>query len=246
MTDVQEFEAGLAKIGIGVKTGENVSRETFSTLVAPPDGKPVPTFPGGRSNVSRETISKLMTYQALLVKWNKAINLVAKSTVSEAFTRHFLDSAQLFPLVPENTTRLYDFGSGGGFPGLILAIMLEERGVDVHLMESDQRKCTFLREVARQTDTKVTVHNARIETIDLPPADVITARAFAPMEKLCGFAHRFWKNDTVGLFLKGEMVEQELTEAQNQWTLKTSLAPSQTASSGHILTLTDLAPRKID
>ncbi len=196
----------------------------------------------GPEIVSRETIDALAIYDAQLTKWNKAINLVSKSTVKQAETRHFLDSVQLLPLIPTDTKTLYDLGSGGGFPGLVLAILLKDRKVDVHLIESDQRKCTFLREVARLTDTPVTVHAERIEAVDLPPADVITARAFAPLDQLCAYAHRLWKKQTVGLFLKGETVEQELTAAQNQWTLTASLAPSQTASSGHILTLTDLAP----
>lgn len=212
MFDLNGFSARLRKIGLGPEI------------------------------VSRETIEALAVYDAQLTKWNKAINLVSKSTVKDAETRHFLDSVQLLPLIPAGTETLYDLGSGGGFPGLVLAILLKDRGIDVHLIEADQRKCTFLREVARLTDTPVMVHAERIEGIDLPPADVITARAFAPLDQLCAYAHRLWKKQTVGLFLKGESVEQELTAAQNQWTLNASLAPSQTASSGQILTLTDLAP----
>ena len=124
------------------------------------------------AGVSRETLERLTAYADLLVKWQAKINLVGPDTIPSLWRRHFLDSAQVFPLLPQGIHRLVDMGSGAGFPGLVLAVM----GVgDVHLIESDARKCAFLREAARITGTPVTVHNARIENLAPLGADVEAA-----------------------------------------------------------------------
>jgi len=133
------------------------------------------------SRVSRETRERLNTYAELLRKWQRSINLVGPKTLDDLWNRHFVDSAQLLPLIPPTARVLVDFGSGAGFPGLVLAIL---GMAEVHLIESDQRKATFLREVARATGTPVTVHAKRIEQVTPFPADIVSARALAPLGDL--------------------------------------------------------------
>lgn len=195
-----------------------------------------------RLGVSRETRERLEVYAALLRRWQGAINLVARSTLDDAWTRHILDSAQLFPLLPPDTETLVDLGSGAGFPGLVLAIL----GVPkVHLVESDARKAAFLREVARATDTPVDVHVTRIERMTAIPADVVTARALASLTDLIGYARPFLKDSGVALFLKGRQVGEELTEAAKHWTMRVERFDSMTEDtsglSGTILRLGDIS-----
>ena len=156
---------------------------------------------GDQHGVSRETVARLTVYLDLLRRWQRSINLVGPATLADPWRRHFLDSAQLTAYVPPAATSLVDLGSGAGFPGMVLALL----GVSgVHLIESDRRKAQFLREVARATGTPVSVHAQRIEQMPGWPADVITARALAPLPHLHGLAERFLASDSVGLFLKGE------------------------------------------
>ena len=132
-------------------------------------------------------MEKLEAYEALLRKWQKAINLVGPNTLDDISERHFFDSAQMFRYIPDVDVRLADLGSGAGFPGLVLAML----GVkDVHLVESDIRKATFLREVSRETGTPVTVHDIRIEDCKIENVDVVTARALSPLTDLLGHASR--------------------------------------------------------
>lgn len=192
------------------------------------------------TGVSRETLERLQAYADLLVKWQKAINLVGPKTIPDLWRRHFLDSAQLLPLLPEHTTRLVDLGAGAGFPGLVLAIL----GVpEVHLVESDVRKGTFMREAARLAGVQVTVHTARIEQAAAFPADVVTARALAPLDTLFGYAARFWGPATTGLFLKGEMAEGELTAAAESWTFAAERFPSRSDAAGVVLRVGGLVKR---
>ena len=134
--------------------------------------------PGILNAVSRETRGRLEVYADLLRKWQPKINLIAPSTLPDLWARHFEDSAQLLQLVPECTKRIADMGSGGGFPGLVLAILT---GIETHLIESDSRKGAFLREAARLTDAPVTLHTKRLEAMPSLGADLITARALAPL-----------------------------------------------------------------
>ncbi|MGE5517618.1 MAG: 16S rRNA (guanine(527)-N(7))-methyltransferase RsmG [Bacteroidota bacterium] len=187
--------------------------------------------------VSRETLQRLTAYAELLVKWQARINLVGPDTIPNLWQRHLLDSAQVFPLLPQPIHRLVDMGCGAGFPGLVLAIM----GVpDVHLIESDARKCAFLREVARVTGTRVTIHNARIEMVPPLGADVVTARALAPLDKLLGWAERHLLPEGHCVFLKGKAVEDELTVASKEWNISFERFPSQTDPSGIILHLKEV------
>ena len=162
-------------------------------------------------DVSRETISQFQEYLVLLKKWQLRINLVSNSTLTHAWQRHILDSAQLAAFYPLNTKRILDVGSGAGFPGLVLAIM---GGVQVDLVESDQRKAIFLSTVIRLLGLPAKVHNRRIETMPNIFPDVITARAVAPVPKLLKLIENNINKDTVCLFLKGASVQDELTNLQ--------------------------------
>jgi 16S rRNA (guanine527-N7)-methyltransferase len=194
------------------------------------------------ANVSRETLARLERYLELLGKWTQAINLVAKSTLEDPWRRHFLDSAQLYDLLPPKPTNrnrvLVDLGSGAGFPGLVLAIM---GAGTTHLIESDRRKATFLREVARATDTEVTVHDRRIEAVPPFAADVVVARACAPLDRLLGYAAPFLRPGEAAatrcLFLKGRRVDEELTEAIKAWTLSVKHFPSRADPAGTVLSI---------
>lgn len=184
------------------------------------------------TGVSRETLDRLAAYEVTLRKWQPKINLVGPSTLPDAWRRHFLDSAQLFPLIPESARVLVDLGSGAGFPGLVLAIM----GVpEVHLVESDARKCVFLREAARAANAKVTVHNKRIEAVTGIEADVVTARALAPLTDLLAWAYPFIGNRGVAVFPKGQNVAEELTDTTKYWKMRTERFDSRTDPTGTIL-----------
>jgi 16S rRNA (guanine527-N7)-methyltransferase len=190
------------------------------------------------AGVSRETRERLNTYADLLRKWQRSINLVGPRTIDDLWNRHFTDSAQLLPLIPPSARVLVDFGSGAGFPGLVLAIL----GVaEVHLIESDQRKATFLREVARATGTPVTVHAKRIEQVAPFPADVVSARALAPLGDLLGFAAPFLHPDSLCLFPKGQMAEDELTAASKTWNINVDRIQSVTDPSATILRVSQVS-----
>jgi 16S rRNA G527 N7-methylase RsmG len=266
-------------------------------------------------DVSRETIARLQTYETLLRQWQKAVNLVAPSTLDAVWHRHFADSAQLVALAP--TARAWvDLGSGGGFPGMVIAILLAEApgssseesrqksepeitaasvvpsplvgegqgGGDgrasnvgspptphpsppgggesggrsepqsvlgaarIILIESDTRKCAFLREVARQTGVAVDILSTRIESaatqIKVQPPDVVTARALAPLDKLLSLAAPLFSSRAVGLFLKGREVTRDVEKAQKTWTFKSELIQSRTDPEAHIVRISALEPNR--
>jgi 16S rRNA (guanine527-N7)-methyltransferase len=190
-------------------------------------------------NVSRETLQRLETYAALLTKWQAKINLVGPATLPDLWRRHFLDSAQLLPLLPAAAGTLVDLGSGAGFPGLVLAIMT---GWRIHLLDSDQRKCAFLRQVALDCGVldRVTIHAKRIEQVTGTPADVVTARACAPLGELLDLAEPFIGEKGTGLFLKGAQAEEELTQAQRHWTMRLDRRESISDPAGTILIVSHL------
>jgi 16S rRNA (guanine527-N7)-methyltransferase len=175
--------------------------------------------------VSRETHARLARYVDLLREWNARVNLVSRLSLDDAWRRHVLDSAQLFPLIPGKARNLVDLGSGAGFPGLVLAIL---GAPEVHLIESDVRKCAFLREAARVTETAVAIHACRIEAMAPLPADVITARALAPLTDLLDLAAPFLQPHTMCVFLKGKSAAEELRQARGRWQMKDSIVPSRT------------------
>jgi 16S rRNA (guanine527-N7)-methyltransferase len=190
--------------------------------------------------VSRETAAKFDVYVDLLQRWQKIKNLVAPSTLHQIWTRHIADSVQLLPLIGASKT-IVDFGSGAGFPGLVLAIACADRaGVHVHLVESNGRKASFLREVARVTGAPATIHAVRIEEFVAKwdgKADLVTARALAPLGELLGLSEELLKTGAGTLFLKGQDVEQELTEATKYWNINAELIPSVTDSAAQIISI---------
>ena len=191
--------------------------------------------------VSRETLERLETYEALLKQWQRTINLVAPSTLSDIWHRHFADSAQLLALAP-GAERWLDLGSGAGFPGLVLAILLAERGHGrVTLIESDTRKAAFLAEVARRVGVAVDIQGTRIEKsatqAKLGPVDVIAARALAPLPRLLELSAPYFSGPTMGLFLKGREVEAEVEAARQLWDFEPELRQSLTAISGRIVVI---------
>jgi len=183
-------------------------------------------------NVSRETIDKFQVYLTLLEKWQRRINLVSNGTLADAWQRHILDSGQLAAYYPPQTRHILDVGSGAGFPGLVLAIMGD---VMVDLVESDQRKAVFLSTVVRELGLSAKVHSQRIETMPNLCADVITARALAPLPKLLNLIETQVSPECVCLFLKGASVEDELTNLQSYSTMVCETHPSLSGSTGVVL-----------
>jgi 16S rRNA (guanine527-N7)-methyltransferase len=192
--------------------------------------------------VSRETLDKLDVYQRLLVKWQKAINLVGPATLDDIVSRHFLDSAQVIRALDDTNVRLADMGSGAGFPGLVLAMM----GVrDVHLIESDVRKATFLREVSRETSTSVTIHDRRIEDTEIADIDVFTARALAPLRDILGHIVRLATPERAFycVLMKGMQYQEEIDKARKQWVFDVDILPSETDVSGKMLKISGLVKK---
>jgi 16S rRNA (guanine527-N7)-methyltransferase len=192
------------------------------------------------SNVSRETLDRLELYVTLLHKWQKAINLVGADSLTDVWRRHILDSAQLAEYIPKSAQIITDFGSGAGFPGLALSIILDR---PVHLIESAGKKAAFLREVARLTKAPAVVHNDRIEKVVPWRSDVVTARALAPLGQLMTLSEPFLGdagNNATCVFLKGGRTEEELTEANKSWTMAVERFPSVSDPTGTILRIRDI------
>ena len=193
-----------------------------------------------KTGVSRETLAHLKAYAGLLEDWNSRHNLVSQASLSDLWRRHFWDSAQLAPLVPSSARTLADLGSGAGFPGLVLAELLRGR-VAVTLHEATGKKCAFLRAVADRLALPVTIVQARMEVLPHKAFDVVTARACAPLPKLLEYAQHFAGPNSVCLFLKGQNVGSELTEAHKSWSMKVRQIPSLTDPSGVIVELGELS-----
>ena len=188
--------------------------------------------------VSRETEARLDRYVGLLRQWQVKTNLVAPSTLPNLWTRHIADSLQLLALAP-SAKAWVDFGSGGGFPGLVLACALAETsGACVHLVERNSKKAAFLREALRVTGAPGVVYPEGIEDIVdsiKGPIDCVTARALAPLHQLIGFAEPLVRQGAKALFLKGQDVEAELTEAAKYWSITSTRAPSKSSSQSKIV-----------
>ena len=196
-----------------------------------------------QTGVSRETLAQLKAYADMLLDWNERYNLVSRSTLPDLWQRHVWDSAQLAPLISDTAKTLADLGSGAGFPGLVLAAMRPELAVTLH--EATTKKCAFLQAAADRMGLRVAIENARMEDLPPRPFDVVTARACAPLPQLLEYAHRFMRPNSVCLFLKGQNVGAELTEAAKYWNIKVSQVPSQTDPSGAIVTVRELGPRHV-
>ena len=189
--------------------------------------------------VSRETYEKLCVFHKILIKWQNSINLISKSTVKSIWERHVLDSAQLYKFVRDIEGNIIDFGSGAGFPGLVLAIMGKK---NIHLVESDYKKCVFLKEIAMLTETDITIHNCRIEDLSFVNVDLITCRALAPLSKLIDYVEIF-VNKSLGetqktpklLFLKGKSYSSEILELKKNKNIEFKEYSSITDIHGKIL-----------
>jgi 16S rRNA (guanine527-N7)-methyltransferase len=201
--------------------------------------------------ISDEICKKLETYEALLKRWQKTINLVAPSTLDEIWHRHFADSAQLWLLRPPDAEIWLDLGSGAGFPGLVLAILASDARQTRHiLVEADSRKAAFLREVARQTGVPVDILCMRIENLEthakVGVADCVTARALAPLSRLVEIAAPYFASSTTGMFLKGRDVAAEIEKAAQDWHFAFELIPSVTEEDSRVVLLKALKPRVLE
>ena len=193
-----------------------------------------------RFNVSRETIEKLDVYAGLLQKWNRSINLVSPSTIDGLWDRHFADSAQILSISSPKTESWTDLGSGGGFPGAVVAILANKTDLNVTLIESDQRKATFLRAVARETDTNMTILAQRAEEADTTRANIVSARALAPLDVLLGYVERHIAPDGLALLLKGANAASEVDLARKTWSFTCESIPSVTDNQAAILKIGDI------
>lgn len=187
--------------------------------------------------VSRETLERLARLETLLAKWNPAINLVAKSTLGQTWDRHILDSAQLFNLAPPTARHWVDMGSGGGFPGLVVACLAADLrpNLRITLIEADQRKATFLRQASRDLGLNPTILASRIEATPPQAADILSARALAALTALLGFASRHLGAGGLALFPKGATWRDEVAEAGKDWHFDITPHPSATDPQGAIL-----------
>ena len=201
-------------------------------------GRPLTAEEAGRLlDVSRETLERLQIYLDLLQLWQRRINLVGPTTLGDPWRRHIVDSGQLWRWWPTEARILADLGSGAGLPGLILAVL----GAPVtHLIESDRRKAAFLREAARACGAMVTVHAARIDEVPPLRADVITARALAPLTSLLTLAGPHTQPATTCLFLKGRNSASELTAAAETWTMNLAREASLSDPEGQVLIIREI------
>lgn len=190
-------------------------------------------------DVSRETVERLEHFAGLLEKWNRSINLVAPSTIHHIWTRHILDSAQLFPLAPDSTSSWVDLGTGGGFPGIVIALVAQELRPElvVSCVESDKRKAAFLQTAAAELDLRTRIFAARSESLPPFSADVVSARALAPLEKLISMANRHLNPDGVALFLKGAAYQREVDTALETWSFRLEAHASKTDAEAVVLRL---------
>lgn len=196
-------------------------------------------------SVSRETSEDLIEFVDILKKWTAKINLVAKSTLDDVWLRHILDSAQLYGHIPSSAKKLCDMGSGGGLPGIVIAILAKTREpkLEIELIEADSRKCAFLRQCSQKLNLNVSVTNARLEDAMGSHADIVTARALAPLGKLLSYGQRHLQENGHFLFLKGRNVQAELEYAGELWDFKCELFPSESDEDSSILKIRNAMER---
>ena len=193
-------------------------------------------------DVSRETFERLQSFVALVEKWNPAINLISKSGIPLLWQRHVLDSAQLFDFASQNTKTWCDLGSGGGFPGIVIAILAQEKLPELRLtlVESDRRKSVFLTEAARQLGLNLAVATCRIEDLAPQAADIVSARALAPLDVLCGYAARHLNALGTAIFPKGAAAADEIRDAKKSWVFDLTEMRSRTDANAAVLVLKGL------
>ena len=196
-------------------------------------------------NVSRETLNGFYEYETLLSKWNKKINLVSKNTLVDIWERHFLDSGQIIKHVEVSGKRWVDVGSGAGFPGLVVALLLRDRKIDCDLVlvEKNPKKGFFLKEVIRKLNLSVEVVNDNIDNLEPLNADILTARAFSELNNLIEIAFRHRKKEGICLFLKGENYRMELDKTLNYWFFDYDIVDSLSSSSGKIIRVKKILKR---
>ena len=196
-------------------------------------------------DVSHETIDRLEAYVTLLKTWNQRINLVAQASLNDVWMRHIADSAQLLDLAPAAARSWVDLGSGAGLPGLVIAALAAEKrpSLAVRLVESDTRKAAFLGAAARAMGLDVAIEAERIEALPATPHDIVSARALAPLDRLCGLSRHFGGPGTVFLFPKGARLESELTDARPNWHIQAEQITSRTDPTATILKVLELEPR---
>lgn len=198
-------------------------------------------------NVSRETYQNLETMVSLLCQWQEKFNLVSRNSLADVWTRHIADSAGLFKYLPPEVDSVYDFGSGAGFPGLVLAIMAKDVYPAMHftLIESITKKTLYLKAVKEALDlNNVTVINARVEELSLSPAGVITARAVASLDKLLNSVFKLSSRQTRLILPKGKSYKMELDEALKKWNFKLSVRKNDESTDGVVLLLENLRRKK--
>ncbi len=193
-------------------------------------------------NVSRETLAKLKAYEALVLEWNNKFNLISKSSAENIWERHILDSLQLCRFISSKDKSLYDFGSGAGFPAIVLAIASEQLFPDmkIHLVESIGKKITFLNTVKTELQLNVEIIQARIENLKIKNIDIITSRALASLPKLLEYSKPFCHKRTKLIFPKGASWEEELKAASEKWIFNYEIVSSQTDENSRVLCIKDV------
>ena len=189
-------------------------------------------------NVSRETLQDLQTFHDILLKWQKAINLISSNTIQEVWHRHIADSIQLIPHIPKGTKSIVDLGSGGGLPAIVLAVALKNTDIKITMIESDNKKCVFLQECIRKLGLNAVVINDRIEKIKEKHSldfDLATARALASTDNLLEFCNELGVKKC--LFLKGKQYAKEVSDAKENWDITEQIIPSITATDSRIINI---------
>lgn len=196
-------------------------------------------------DVSRETFDRLKRFEALILKWTVKINLISKKTIPDVWTRHIVDSLQVYQHAPNDFSTWLDIGSGGGLPGIVVAILAREKNpaAQIILVESDQRKAIFLRTAIRELDLNANVLNDRIEMLAPQQADVISARALAEMKDLLGYCDRHLDANGCAIFQKGENWRKEHEAAQSEWSYHIETTKSETSPSAAVLKVKDIKQR---
>lgn len=197
-------------------------------------------------DVSRETMDLLKSYQNSLNEWQQKFNLVSDASLPDSWNRHFLDSMQLYKFIPKEARIMYDFGSGAGFPGMVLAIMAKEKTpyLKIKLIESIAKKTLYLNHVRQLTGVDVEIINGRIENLQAEKADVITSRAMTALDKLLEYAYKFCGSKTKCIFPKGKKHQEEILEARKHWSFECEIVPSDLSDEGVILIITNLSKNK--
>ena len=193
-------------------------------------------------NVSRETIERLKAYEKLVLEWNNKFNLISKSSIPYIWNRHIEDSAQLCKFINSSDELLYDFGSGAGFPAIVIAIIGKEMfpNLKISLVESIGKKATFLNEVNKELGLNMNIYNDRIENLKLPCADIISSRALASLDKLLEYSKPFCKKNTRLIFPKGEKWQEEIFVAEKKWNFEYITEQSLTSDTGCILQIKNI------